>query len=502
MNKNIIFTIIVILLSFLHACEGKLDSTIYDKLSNKNFPKTAEDARVLLNGVYYEFRGGEWGRYNSGNDSRLVNGLFCTDEFSCYWGGYWGSPFNFIWTPNDFPYTDMYSFVRAITKATETIGQIEEMDSHLLSDKQKAQYIAEIKASRGYWAYDIYNMYGPVPLIVTADDIRALNENTYKPRERPSAEWMVQTIEKDLKEAAATLPQSYPSAEFGRFTKGAAYMGLLKLYMHERNWQAAQATAEQIIALKQYALEPVYKNIWSIDNEQNKEIIFAICSSATIVGVPNNFRAHVLPSDWASPNNLPVTGWNGYKVPWEFYDTFDEKDMRRETLQRFYTNTSGKQVDARKTSPLGAIPVKYGEDPVGTGQDQGTDYIVYRYADVLLLLAEALNELNGPNIQSINLINEVRQRAFDPDSPIALSSYSNKETLRDYILKERGWELCFEGNRREDLIRHRRFVEFANDPSKMSNRNPNKQAKPHHELYPIPTKALNENPLFKQNSGY
>jgi hypothetical protein len=159
-------------------------------------------------------------------------------------------------------------------------------------------------------------------------------------------------------------------------------------------------------------------------------------------------------------------------------------------------------LDARIKSPLGAAPLKYPEDPTGTGQDQGADYVIYRYADVLLSLSEALNELNGPNQQSIDLINSVRARAFSPAKPVSLSSFGSKESLREYILKERGWELYFEGNRREDLIRHGKFIEYANDPTKMVNRNPQKLARDKHKLYPIPSKAIFENPLMKQNDGY
>lgn len=498
-KQNIIGAFVCMMMLTMVACEGNLEPEVYDKLSDENFPHTVEDAKALVNGIYWEFRGGVWNRYNVANDSRFVNGLFCTDEFSCYWGGYWGSAFNFFWQPDQFPFSDMYhSFVPAITKATAAIGQLEQVTE--LSESVREQYVAEIKAARAYWMYDLYNMYGPVPVIL--DPEIALNLDEYVPGARPTAAQMVEAIETDLKDAIELLPSSYPESDFGRLTKGAAYMALLKLYMHEKNWSEAKSAAEAIIALDKYELQTNYKQIWSINNERNKEIIFAIPCHATIEGVANNFRAHVLPADWTSPSGLPVTGWNGYKVPWEFYDTFDEDDKRRETLQRFYMGSNGQTIDARETSPLGAIPVKYGEDPAGTGQDQGTDYVIYRYADVLLALAEAINEINGPNQDAIDLINQVRDRAFVIPKPVSLNDFASKSELRDYILAERGWELCFEGTRREDLIRHGKFVEYANDPARMFNRNPGQNARDYHVLYPIPRKAINENPLIKQNEGY
>jgi hypothetical protein len=497
--NRIIKTVAILFILTATACENGLEPEIYDKLSKDNFPQTADDAKALVNGVYLDFRRGPWNRYNAANESRLVIGLMATDEFSCYWDGYWGAPFNFTWQPDGWPFSTMYwDFVPSITRATAAIGQLSSVTS--LDASLKNRYIAEIKAARGYWMYDIYNLYGPVPFITKTED--ALNLKDYQQVARPSNAEMVSLIEKDLKEASEVLPAKFGSSDFGRLTKGAALMGLVKLYLHEKDWGKVKTTAEAIINLNVYNLQSQYKSIWALDNEQNSEIIFAIPCNASINGVTNNFRAHVLYSDWASPNGLPVTAWNGYKVPWPFYDTFDNDDKRKDLLERNYVGSQGQKLDARIKSPLGAAPLKYPEDPTGTGQDQGADYVIYRYADVLLSLSEALNELNGPNQQSIDLINSVRARAFSPAKPVSLSSFGSKESLREYILKERGWELYFEGNRREDLIRHGKFIEYANDPTKMVNRNPQKLARDKHKLYPIPSKAIFENPLMKQNDGY
>lgn len=484
----------------LVSCEKGLEPHIYDKISGDDFPITAGDARALVSGVYFEFRGDGWNRYaNVANSSRFVVNEFATDEFHCRWN--YAIPFNFLWQPDAFPFSDMYYWtVPAVTKATAAIARLRGMD--VLEVDLQERYIAEMKTARAYWMYDLYNMYGPLPVIL--DEEIALDPSQYVMEARPTKEWMVNTITADLREAADVLPARYESSEFGRFTKGAALMGLLKLQMHEKDWQNAEATAREIMDLGVYRLEPDYRKIWAIDNEQNSEIIFAIpCDQAVELG-GNMFRAHVLPSDWTSPTGLPVVGWDGHKVQWAFYDTFDPVDLRRTTLQRFYPGPNGSTVDqkAKDKKGYGAICIKYGEDPATTGQEQGNDMVIYRYADVLLLLAEALNEQNGPNQESISLINQVRERAFSPAKPIALSSFSSTESLRNYILAERGWELCFEGTRREDLIRHGKFIEYANDPVKNGDKNPNGNAKPHHVLFPIPGKAIYQNPLLIQNDGY
>ena len=95
--------------------------------------------------------------------------------------------------------------------------------------------------------------------------------------------------------------------------------------------------------------------------------------------------------------------------------------------------------------------MKYSEDPEQKGERQSNDFIMFRYADVLLAKAEALNELHGPTAESVELVNKIRRRAGATE--IRLADY-NKESLRDFILDERGRELYCEGHRRDDLIRH------------------------------------------------
>lgn len=514
MRHKLYISILALASTLFCGCEGDLNPEVYDKLTGDNFPKTENDAETLVSSVYYQFRNGEWNRYNADNQSRLVQGLFCTDEFTCHWSGYHDTPFNFHWQPDQFPFSDMYyMFVPAVTTATSAIAQLNTMKDVLASEVLE-RYIAEIKVARAYFMYDLYNLYGPVSVITKEED--AINIADYEYQPRPTNEQMVKLIEENLTdEIISKLPKQSEGDEYGRMDQGAAQMCKLKLYLHEKNWQKVIECADKIKALG-YGLEPIYKNIWSIDNEQNNEIIFPIVCKPSPEGVANNFRTHVLPPDWVSPNGYPSQGWNGYKVPWEFYDTFDPQDTRLETLQRYYQNKFGETVDAREEW-YGALPLKYSEDPAGTDVNQGVDYVIYRYADVILAKAEALNELNGPSQDAIDLINDVRKRAF-PNMPAKLLKLTDfagdKDKLRDAILDERGWELYFEGYRREDLIRHGKFVEYANDPKRNGAdpdceggnkyiKNPQGNAKEYHVLYPIPNKAIVESKgVLKQNPGY
>ena len=179
-----------------------------------------------------------------------------------------------------------------------------------------------------------------------------------------------------------------------------------------------------------------------------------------------------------------------------FYDTFEAGDARTEVLITHYTDQNGEEVELLRDANGNALDdvrsFKYWPDPNASGENNGNDIVYIRYADILLCRAEALNELNGPNAESISLINQVRQRAKVAD--IVLGDYPTKESLRDFILAERGREFFSEGLRREDLIRHGKFISNAIERGK--------NAKPYHVLYPIPQRQREANPNLAQNPGY
>ncbi len=223
-----------------------------------------------------------------------------------------------------------------------------------------------------------------------------------------------------------------------------------------------------------------------MENQGNSEIILTVPCLAQ-PGIGNTMIAHTAESDF-------VTGsWGGHLARNEFYDTFDPEDQRRTLLKKEYTSVAG---DLKAVSD-GAIIAKYTPDPDRVGAWAGNDIVLHRLSEVYLTLAEALNEESGPNQESIDLINALRDRAFDSDATkqIQLSDFTTKEALRDRILDERGWELFAENYRREDLIRHGKYVSKAVDRGV-------ENAQPFHVLYPIPQNEIDLNPNLKQNPGY
>ncbi|SDD26467.1 RagB/SusD family nutrient uptake outer membrane protein [Niabella drilacis] len=487
---------LLLILTIGAGCEKGLTPRSYTDLTPANFPKNEADLNTAVTGVYNKFRQQDRSRdftaaYIIQKTSVLVNNLSTTDEFATDWAI--TPQMIFTLKPTDLFAEQFWSRAQpTITLATITIEMVKAAD--YISDKRKAALVSELRCIRAIYAYDLYDEYGPVPIMTDPEIVSDLQKaQNYKPA-RPSQQEYSGFLVKELTEAALNLPTVTDNADFGRMSKGIALTCLLKLYMHDKQWAKAEAVSKEIIDLNYYMLQPNFKDIWAVNNENNKEIIWAIPYTGAS-GFENTFHFAVLPGDFKSLSEgqtpVPIQSWGqGYKLPWPVWDSFDPSDKRREVFQRYYWN--GKAMVDLKASSSGAIPLKYPIDPNMTGAGSATDFVIYRYADVLLYRAEALNELNGANAESLDIINRLRTRAgLDT---LAAGNF-NQSTLRAQILKERQWELCFEGVRRQDLIRNGSFVSNALARGRQF-------VQPFHVLFPIPQYAINENPNIHQNTGY
>ena len=210
-----------------------------------------------------------------------------------------------------------------------------------------------------------------------------------------------------------------------------------------------------------------------------------------------------------------MTAWGGFKISWPAYESYDPKDKRRERIIGEYTGTEGVHHsraldrDGGTTGILfyGAIPVKYKIEGV-VGEKCEIDMPIYRYADVLTLLSEAIVR-NGNSItqEAIGLLNQVRV-THGGLKAYQLSDFSSVEDFLDKLLEERGHEFYFEGVRRQDLIRHGKFIEaalakarFAGQPTGKIETKVDGQYK--YEKFPLPTHLITEGQgIIIQNPGY
>ncbi len=484
----LVFTVITI------GCSQSLDEEVFDEVTSNNFFRNDNDAITAVNAIYTKLRGAgvrsteegqAWGLFAQGFGPWMLN-QYVSDETWVTWAlsfpsGDAGVLQNFTFTPFQagggifYVYRDFYE---GINIANNVILNVENNSD--ISQPVRDQVMGEALFGRGMFYYYLYNFYGKVPLV-----LKPTSDPFSLPSQASESE-LVESIASDLSRAGELLPVSYPLSDYGRFTKGAAYSLLARLYLNEKRWADAETAARMI--MNDYTLSSGYSDIFAPDNNGNPEILFSVLSIAQ-TGLGNAFLAAT-----AEPDQVTAS-WGGDRVYQAFYESFDPEDIRRELLTKSYISVfDSSQVILDDED--GALIMKYAVDENRIGPWAGNDIVVLRFTDVILVLAEALNEIHGPNQESIDLINWLRQRAFpgNPGKLLNLGDFSSKEELRDRILQERSWELYAEGYRREDLIRHGKFIERAKERGI--------DAGDHQVLYPIPQYYIDINPNLLQNPGY
>ena len=481
---------------FLPSCTN-LESEMYDVINPGIFPVNENDANALVTAAAYAPFRSNWysGIFTSANGGIHVIGDMTTDIGYCQWNdACWPDLLDVNFNSNSDCPTRIYkNYINYIGKMTLALDRISNID---MKKGTKERLSAEIYCGRGWLAYLLYDFYGPIQIPTLEQLNDPLGEQIIS---RASQEEMVSFIEKDLRAAIAVLPATYKVTDnnYGRFTRGLAYTVLMKLYMHEKEWAKAEECGRELMKPEYgYGLMDNYKDIFTLENEGNIETIWAaVCSSSVNQQL---WLAHVLSSQYPTKNES-IQKWGGYRVLWDFYHTFDKNDKRLEVLVGEFIGTDGVLYNEQNPGTVlqtGAMPIKYGEDPAATGEESQIDWIVYRYADVLTLLSEAIvRKNNAVNQEAVDLLNKVRQRAGIP--AYTLTDIKDVQDFLDKVLEERGHELWFEGARRTDLIRYGKYIEYAR---KYKN---SVTAKDYMTLMPIPQSVINESKgQVIQNPGY
>ena len=475
-----LFSIVMVLPLFM-ACEDLLDEKTFTTLSPEDFFKTAEDAEVVLNSVYGELR------YSDITRDAVTLQEVNTDIHIERSGG--------IFTHNqpieEFTWTSSHQWVknwwerryRGIFKANTVLDNIALID---MDEVRRQEIIAEARFLRAFNYYLLFDFFGGVPLITDSQ-----TDVTDRPSRASDAE-VISFIENELIAVSAILPVDPPKNQYGRPTKGAALGALAKFYMMTKKWQEAATTTEQVMSLGVYDLftEGDRTALFTPENQRDNEFIFVSVMSDTPDDVTGNgWLSHVVPRgyQWQYPPRQIFAA--EYKIKSEYLELFDAEDERLNAFLFEFVNAEGETIvlggdDARS--------LKFPEYPNQGISRSSDDFPYIRYADILLSRSEALNEINGPNQESVNLLNLVREAAGV--SVFSLVDFASTEALRDFILDERGREFHTEALRRQDLIRHGKFIEMAQERGK--------PAKNYHVRYPIPQTEIERNPSLTQNEGY
>ena len=464
-RQSIIFLVLAV--SILGACNKSLDPKVYSSLTNANAFQTESDAIAAVNAVYARLKGPSIGdNYTYWTVRHFALTDLTTDIGHCSYGGDPGQLSLAQWnSANGLIGQDWQYAYKLVSDANNAIYNITAMSG--ITEAQKTQFLSEIKFCRSVAYNDLTDAFGPV-VLSTEKDIASPNYNS-QPSTTP-VEAIDSLMIGDLQAAAAALPLNYASNaiystnDIGRATKGAALTLMMKIYLRAKNWQKVADISQQIIGLNVYNLYPSYLGLFTEANKWCSENIFSVLCDANTNGAElmNHF----------GPLNHPVVQnrWQYYAVSWDFWNSFDDADDRKWCFYPSYTGVDGLKYMQGPTltavappgfSYMADIATKKYADSTGSvlSYYDGHSVDILRYADVLLSRAEALNELNGINQESVDLINQVKGRSHAKQ--LVMANYT-QSSLRDALLQERGWEFFYEGKRREDLIRMNKYDVLVN----------------------------------------
>lgn len=429
----------LILLQFFSSCKKSfLDLTDPTRLTSDKFYADEDQVRQAVNGIY--------SRLQEVTNNRWLFAELLTDNTTVHFDPsdrgqsdriealeYWTV------TPANIPVTTMYNlYYNAIYNTNFALSR---MGGATLTEARKRQFEGELQFLRAFFYFDLVRYFGPV---VMPTQPLAQPEDAYAFARSPEPEVYKQII-LDLTEAAQKLPAKaeYGPQDKGRISKGAALALLGKVYLTTKEYQKAETALRQVTTMG-YSLLTSYADVFNPANKNNNESIFEVqYLGGNNLGEHSNFMYVFAPRGSAGavvgfPQARPL----GYNTPTRsIINAYEPTDKRKEvSLKEGYFNAQNVWV---------LIPFinKYNA-PHTIINRTDNNWPVLRYADVLLMLAEAINEQQGPAGQASSFLTEVRARAgLDP-----LPNLS-KDDFRRALLQERRVELAFENHRWFDLKR-------------------------------------------------
>ncbi|CAH0245577.1 SusD-like protein BACOVA_02651 [Pedobacter sp. Bi27] len=378
-------------------------------------------------------------------------------------------------------WTGQYQNINLCNQVLDNIPNIS-MDESL-----RNRYLAEAKFVRAYSYFRLVRAYGNVVL-----RLHVPKDNSEYNLPQSDKATVYAQIEKDLNEAAAVLPQSYGAADLGRATKGAAIGLHAKVAMYQNKWADVLSLTNQVMTMG-YDLFPDFEKGFRTQNENNIESLFEVQAEL----VPGNPDAST--SQYSQVQGVAgIMGW-GFNTPSEVLaNAFEAGDPRKDATILFKGETTPQgdlipnSVPNERYNQKSYVPFAMRVSGFNEGAQQ--NFRVLRFADILLMNAEAANELGNPS-QALTSLNRVRARARGGNNNILPNVITtDKDALRQAIWKERQVELAMENDRYFDVIRQGRAATVFGPKGWKANKN---------EVWPIPQNEIElSGNLLKQNPGY
>ncbi|MGY3052408.1 hypothetical protein ACVWYG_000598 [Pedobacter sp. UYEF25] len=475
----------------------KINESVYDKYSASEFYSSPKGADIALANVYSQVSG-NWGTGYAGADNCWydLNTMSSDEQVIPHRNtGDWQLDFAQLyqrqWLPTSAIINNTWNWLyKSIYTANLAVDQLSQSNA-------EASKIAEAKVLRAFFYYLLIDDFGSVPFYtdnnITVDKISQASRAT-----------VYNFIVKELNENIDKLAETEGGAYYGRFNKWAGYALLSKVYLNAEVYTSTPKWAECLAACDKvseggFTLHPGGANAASPlgyqyyelfgDKLPEDETILSIYATADIVS--RNIYALRSVNGANGVALFGFSGWNGTIVPRPYYERYDPNDIRRKQfLVGAQPGGVTYSMDVTSLDNPGAGPnegirgVKFFPVPPQNGSGESNDFPIYRYADILLMKAECHVRLNNAAAAK-PFIDQIRQRA-------GIAALATNPTLED-VYNERGFELNWEGHRRQDMIRFNKFL-LAHDfaPAVPAFR----------LLFPIPTSALDANTSLKQNPGY
>lgn len=535
-TKNLYKYLAAVSILYFTACTN-LNQHVYSVVPNADFWQTPAQIAAGIAPAYAALTAIPDGNVYNLNEITTDEMIVPTRGSDWYDNNQWQQLWLHTWPDNhnivNGAWGDIYNGIGRANFTLTTLNELPNKPNNL------AEYNAELKTLRAYFYYQAMDLFGNVPIVT--------NFHTNPDSVTNSTRQQVYSfIESEVKSNIDLLPENVDASTYGRVTKWMAFALLAKLYLNAGvytstpDWQGCIDACDSIIASGKYSLMPDYFDNFSVNNQNSTENIFVVPFDKVNIG-GDNWEMQTL--HYQNNVNFSMSGspWNGFSSTAAFYNQFDTSSVYKrdgaEVLRTFDDQRTGQYLigqqyaipytyppssnvvvlapDSLRLTDLqtgklldftpvvkqlsnpadtfrlaGVRNIKYFPE-AGTSGNQSNDMVIFRYADILLMKAECELRL-GTNLQdALNLVNQIRERAYGDAS----HNWTMSGLTLDNILAERARELAWEGWRRQDLIRFGHFGD-PRVPAK------GQDADAHWQIFPIPTQQITANPNLKQNPGY
>lgn len=484
--------LILIVLISTRCTDDFLDKAPLDSINTSNYPSDAEELETIVNGAYQPL---QWPKLY--NMRMWTTDIMAGNSIVGAGGGSDGietqNLANFVTAPDNAGVLDLWRGPwPGILRANIALDEASEMD---IEEGIKNRSMGEAYFLRAHYYFILVRYFGDVPLVTEPSKV----DSDLLPA-RTSKDLVYDQIISDLQNAINLLPpkSSYSDDDLGRACRGAAMGILAKVHLTLGNWSNVVDLTNQIADLG-FALNPDYADNFNPNTENSIESLFEVQYHSD---GGYDFWSNENQASWTSTfmgprgSGFVAGGWGWNQPKQEFVDAYEENDERK-PVTIFYEGCP--DFDGNTYDPaysLTGYNVRKFLVPMGVSSSYDNsplNFPVLRYADVLLMKAEALNQL-GRTADAEAPLNEVRNRAGLPD----IESGLDPEAFREAVLHERRMELAFEGQRWFDLIRVNNgqyALDFLHSIGKTN-------ASEKHLVLPIPQIELDRNPNLTQNPGY